>query len=121
MELNDFTDNEKLYRAVRPWDRLWSKRTNRPAAAAFKVKNQGLSVERGYHRNDATVVADMKKQFEGRIVSVLVEQCKAADALVLHKPTERSIYHSEIHKDEKTEVLDDEQCMLLSLSAVVED
>lgn len=120
MEFNDFTDDEKLFRAVRPWKIFWSKKTNRPAAAAFKEKSQGLSVERGYHRNDATVVAEMQTFFDGHIVSVLVGQCKKADALVVHKPTERSDYHSEIHKDNQTEVLDDEQCMLLSFAAVVE-
>lgn len=120
MALNDFTDDEKLFRAVRPWKIYWSRKTNRPAAAAFKAKDQGLSVERGYHRNDATVVAEMQNHFEGHIVSVLVGQCKDADAIVVHKPTERSEYHSEIHKDNEIEVLDDEQCMLLSFAAVVE-
>lgn len=76
MELNDFTDDEKLFRAVRPWNMYWSKKTNRPSAAAFKTKNEGLSVERGYHRNDAAVVAEMQNNFEGHIISVSVGQCK---------------------------------------------
>lgn len=119
MELNDFTDDEKLFRAVRPWDRYWSKKTNRPSTAAFKDK-AGLSVERGYDRDDAKVVAEMQKHLEGRIISVSVRKCKEAKALVVHKPTHSSIYHSEIHKDTRTEMLDDEQCLALALAAIVE-
>lgn len=120
MELNDFTDDEKLFRAVRPWNMYWSKKTNRPSTAAFKTKNEGLSVERGYHRNDAAVVAEMQNNFEGHIISVSVGQCKKCDALVVHKPTSRSIYHSEIHKDNETEILNDAQCLKLSFAAIVE-
>ena len=61
-----FDRNEKLYRAVYPpeiMDMFW-KRDGSVSSAAFADAN-GLSVDRGDHRNDADVVKDMSSRFSG--------------------------------------------------------
>lgn len=114
----NFSEDEKLYRAVRPWDIFW-KTNGKLSSAAFKDKN-GLSVERGDHREDSDVVDNMRKnQFEGKIVSLNVQQCYSVNALVKYLPSRKNIYHSEIHKDENTRLLSDSQCRNLVKMAII--
>ena len=77
---NEFENDEKLYRAVYPYDMFWTS-GGKVSSAAFKDKN-GLSVERGYYRDDYLVVEDMNKRFEGNIVCVTVEDCRNVHAKV---------------------------------------
>lgn len=112
---NTFAGDEKLYRAVWPPShaRMYWKKDGSVSSAAFKDK-RGLSVERGYHRDDTTVVETMKTFFSGIVIKVGVDDCHAVNALVLYLATERSRYHSEIHGSRDLVVLDSNQCKYLA-------
>lgn len=118
---NTFEDSEKLYRAVYPKTRMpmfW-KKNGKISSAAFK-KNDGLSVERGNYRKDEEVISDIKRFFQGNVISVTVGQCRSVDAVVKYKPTERSEYHSEIHSSDTEVRLTDAQARELSEKAIIE-
>lgn len=116
-----FENDEKLYRAVFPETKMpnfW-KKNGKLSSAALKKKD-GLSVERGYYRKDEDVLADMKKSFQGNVVSVTVGQCRDVSAVVSYLPSERSKYHSEIHSSETKLRLTDSQAYRLSDVAIIE-
>lgn len=117
----EFKDDEKLYRAVYPPENksIFWKMDGTLSSAAFKDPH-GLSVERGNYRSDSDVIADMKKYFTGCIVSVFVEQCRIVNAYVEYKPTDRSVYHSEIHRNKEILLLSSSQCKFLSEHAKIE-
>lgn len=103
---SSFKDTEQLYRAVLPQNEvsfLW-KHNGTISNAALRDKN-GLSVERGYYRTDEEVVEHMSKDFHGTVFALTVKDCRDENAIVLYKPTERSIYHSEIHGSKDTPLL----------------
>lgn len=100
---NVFKDDEKLYRAVLPASMYW-KKSGGISSAAFS-DNEGLSVERGNHREEESVVKKMRRYFRGSIVSVTAKQCKDVNAVLKYKPTMRSRYHSEIHGSEDSPLL----------------
>ena len=95
---NHFNDDEKLYRAVFPPEmaELYRKRDGTISSAAF-VDPKGLSVERGYYRENTEVLSIMQKRFVGRIICLYVKNCRDAGAVVLYRPTGKNPYHSEIH------------------------
>ncbi len=110
--------NEKLYRAVRPWNAFW-KKDGTLSSAAFKDKN-GLSVERGDDDSeDYMLHYVLNFGFEGKVVSVTVEECKNVEAVVKHRPSERSLKHSEIHKSEKELLLTNRQAKELAKCAKI--
>lgn len=113
---NEFENDEKLYRAVYPYDMFWTS-GGKVSSAAFKDKN-GLSVERGYYRDDYLVVEDMNKRFEGNIVCVTVEDCRNVHAKVKYKPSHSSKYHSEIHGSD-TVILSRSQAKQLASCVVI--
>ncbi len=113
---NEFENDEKLYRAVYPYDMFWTS-NGKVSSAAFKDKN-GLSVERGYYRDDYLVVENMNKRFEGNIVCVTVEDCRNVHAKVKYKPSHSSKYHSEIHGSD-TVILSRSQAKQLASCAVI--
>lgn len=116
-----FQDREKLYRAVFPESTIsyfW-KANGSLSSAAFRDK-KGLSVERGNFRDTQTVIKDMLSCFRGCIVSVTVEQCKKSQASVKYKPSERSVYHSEIHGSDSSIVLNSQQRNFLTKNAIIE-
>lgn len=114
---NIFSEKELLYRAVYPPEInqiLW--KDNKHVSSAAFLDKKGLSVERGNFRSDEEVIKDMKKSFIGRFVSVTVDLCCKINAKVIYKPTKRSIYHSEIHGDDKHIILSPSQRRFLSLN-----
>lgn len=116
-----FPNGEKLYRAVYPesYMQMFWKKDGTISSAAFTDKN-GLSVERGNFRGDKQVIEEMQKFFQGCIISLTVEQCKDADAIVKYKPSNRSQYHSEIHGSETIPLLSKSQRKRLASSAKIE-
>lgn len=80
---NDFEMGEELYRAVYPPSHpgLFITKEGKVSSAAF-ADPKGLSVERGYYREDSVVVEKMKKLFDGCIISVSVQDCSDTNALV---------------------------------------
>lgn len=118
---NTFSDCEKLYRAVFPEScmQMFWRKDGTVSSAAFADK-KGLSVERGDFRDDKSVIEKMRKFFKGCIVSLTVEQCKNADAILKYKPTKRSEYHSEIHGSEDVPLLSKGQRKKLAVGAKVE-
>ena len=117
----NFSDDEKLYRAVYPasqYSYFW-KKNGKISSAAFK-KRDGLSVERGNFRLDNEVIEDMRKFFSVNIVSVTVKQCRDISAVVKYLPTERSKYHSEIHSSDERMLLTESQAKYLADSAIIE-
>lgn len=103
---NVFDDSEKLYRAVYPasYASMFWKKDGSLSSAAF-MDEDGLSVERGYYRGDASVIQEMKKTFKGCIISVTAKECRDVSAVLKYKPTKRSKYHSEIHGSEEDAIL----------------
>ena len=114
---NKFENDEKLYRAVLPKPIFWRK-DGKVSSAAFKDKN-GLSVERGNNRKDMEVVNNMKKSFFGDFVYVTVGSCKECNSIVKYFPSSRSIYHSEIHRNENIKLLTQSQAKYLADNAIV--
>lgn len=101
-----FTDDEKLYRAVKPLSYFWEKDNNgelRLSSAALR-DSKGLSVDRGYYRSDDEVIDSMQQKLEGKIASFEVKDCRTVQALVLYRPTS-NCYHSEVHGSEDKLVL----------------
>lgn len=120
MNLN-FTDDEKLYRAVWPKSKrpnYWTK-SGKLSSAAFKDKN-GLSVLRTGDRNEADALQEAIKKLKGYIVSVNVKQCKEVEAFLRHLPGKISYYHSEIHGSDKEKVLSTSQALKLANLAKIE-
>lgn len=117
----NFSEKEKLYRAVFPATKypIFWKKNGKVSSAAFKKKD-GLSVERGNFRLDKDVIEDMQKFFSGNIISVTVGQCREINAIVKYLPTERSKYHSEIHSSNETILLTDRQAKYLADLSVIE-
>lgn len=113
-----FEDSELLYRAVRPNDMYW-KENGKLSSAAFKDR-AGLSVLRGYGREDFTVVGEMRSlDLVGEVVKVTVLDCRTVKAVVKYLPSRNSKYHSEIHGSNDTKLLSDRQCKILSDVAVL--
>lgn len=115
---NTFEGDERLYRAVYPPSHpaLFWTRDGKLSPSAF-ADPQGLSVERGYYRPTDEIVAKMKKNFIGCIVSVSVKDCRDVNAVVRYKPTKGNEYHSEIHGSDKVVLLDREQRFYLAQAA----
>ena len=114
---NTFSKTEKLYRAVYPPEinKIFWKDESHVSSAVFLDK-KGLSVERGNFRADEEVVQEMKKSFIGKIISLTVGVCLKINAKVIYRPTKRSLYHSEIHRDAKHIVLSPSQRRFLSMN-----
>jgi hypothetical protein len=89
------------------------------SSAAFYDPN-GLSVTRGYHRNNDIVITYMKENFVGRVLSVLVQDCKDANAYVKYCPSKTNRYHSEIHGSKDRVLLSQAQRKKLAKAAIIE-
>ncbi|MBO4414714.1 MAG: hypothetical protein J5824_01890 [Lachnospiraceae bacterium] len=109
---------EKLYRAVFPPDimPMFWKENGEISSAVFKDKN-GLSVERAGDRDESDVIADMRIYFYGAIIGVLVGDCLNCGAVLKYLPTQRSIFHSEIHGSQERKLLSQSQCKYLAKAA----
>ena len=105
-----FHNDEQLYRAVFPPKKMphfW-KNDGSLSDAALRDK-KGLSVERGNYREDSEVVKSMAKYFSGMLFSLCVEDCIQENAVLKYLPTERSIYHTEIHGSDSNPLLSSSQ------------
>lgn len=118
---NVFSNREKLYRAVFPesYMQMFWRKDGTVSSAAFSDRD-GLSVERGDFRDTKSVVEEMRKFFQGCIISLTVEQCRNVDAIVKYKPSKRSKYHSEIHGSESVPLLSKSQRKKLAAEAKIE-
>lgn len=118
---NEFSLDEKLYRAVYPpsYREMYWKKDGSISSAVFKDR-KGLSVERGYFRADNDVIEDMKRFFSGCIISFSVQNCEEVSAVVRYKPSQRSQYHSEVHGGQARILLSPSQCKGLARSAKIE-
>lgn len=117
---NHFKTDEKLYRAVYDKSRkpnYWKRDGTLSPAALFDEK--GLSVDRGYYREDCEVLADMSGRLKGLAISVRVGMCNEVNAIVRHKPSKDNLYHSEIHGSKTDAVLSPEQRLYLAKCAIV--
>ena len=115
---NNFLPEENLYRAVYPPDQkeMFWKKDGTISSVAF-ADSRGLSVDRGNHRSDSEAIADMLSRLNGCIVSVTVGDCLDADAFVRYLPSAKNIYHSEIHGNQETVLLNKSQRRYLALHA----
>ena len=116
-----FSVHEKLYRAVFPesYMQMFWRKDGSVSSAAF-TDEDGLSVERGNFREDKIVIEEMCKFFRGCIISLTVEQCKNANAIIKYKPTKRSAYHSEIHGSKDKPLLSKSQRKKLASASKIE-
>ena len=119
--MNDlFKPNEKLYRAVYPPEvvaMFWRKDGTISSAAFADAK--GLSVDRGNHRPDSSVIEAMRKKFTGHIIYLYVKNCLDIGASVKYLPSKNNPYHSEIHGNETTPLLSKSQRLYLSKHAII--
>ena len=117
---DSFRNSEKLYRAVYPpevADIFW-KRDGSVSSAAFADPN-GLSVDRGDYREDETVIASMRKRFNGHILFLYVKNCIDINAVVLYKPSRTNRYHCEIHGGNSSVLLSKSQRRYLAQCATI--
>ncbi len=117
---SDFKEEEKLYRAVYPPTQrpnFWKKDGSLSSAALYDPN--GLSVDRGYYREDEEVLTGMAaSRLNGLAVSLKVSDCKEADAVVEYRPSKANKFHSEIHGSKKALVLSPAQRHRLANCAV---
>ncbi|MBR2553647.1 MAG: hypothetical protein IKE94_02185 [Aeriscardovia sp.] len=117
---DNFKPEEKLYRAVYPPELVsmfWRKDGTISSAAFADAK--GLSVERGYYRQDETVIISMLNRFSGIIVSVSVRDCNSIQATVCYLPSKTNLYHSEIHGSNTIPLLSKSQRLYLAKHAII--
>ena len=115
-----FELNEKLYRAVYPPEimPMFWKENGELSSAVFKDKN-GLSAERAGGRDENAVVTAMRLFFYGAIFSITAGDCRSCDAIIKYLPTQRSMFHSEIHGSKDRKMLSQSQCKYLAKRATV--
>ena len=116
---SDITDNEILYRVVRPFNLFWKKKFNKLSTAAFKDRN-GLSVDRDGERSENAVIDDFnRRRFEGALISAIAGDCKAINTYLVPKPNNWK-YHAEILDSRSKIILSNEKCeKLVGLFKVV--
>ncbi len=118
----EFFSHEYLLRAVfPPWKRpkLWKKDGRTLTSAAFKDSRGGTSVDRTSDRSMEESVEYILGHLEGAIVSVSVPECRSIPTHIEYCPSVNNIFHSEIRKSVKEEILDDLQAKKLSDSAQI--
>lgn len=82
------------------------------------IDPRGLSVDRGYYRDNAQVKREMSKRLTGSIVKFYVRACNEAGALVRYLPSKTNIFHSEIHGGSSVIPLSKHQSYCISKRAV---
>lgn len=116
-----FLDRNILLRAIYPPSKkpdFWV--NGRLSSAAFKDK-RGLSVTCTNGKNKEESIVFMKDNFQGRIFSVTLFDCKKVNAYLVFEPSYNNPYHSEIHSSKRVVELNDEQALLLARSAKLEN
>jgi len=96
-----FSNEEELYRAVRPGSAFWDEERNRPTSGAFKDK-EGLSLDRagGRSRFDSCAALTTKLSSIKAIAYIQYQECIRLGLCVIYKPVPENEYHSEIHESE---------------------
>lgn len=124
---DNFCNEEKLYRAVRPKIDLYIKDNGSITSAAFKsMNNEDLSVDRQMQRSNNEAVGFIAKYKEGYIVSITCENCWEKSINVKYDPVlsddERANdpYHTVIYRDDERRTLSSSQAKHLSKCCVIE-
>ncbi len=93
--MSSFSENEKLYRAVRPLEHFWTKDGTRLSSAAFRTRKgeSYLSVDRQDGRANDECIKAMRKKLEGAIVSVTYEQCTSSQIKIEPHPSTHNPWH----------------------------
>ena len=92
---NHISDEEYLYRGV--IEHNWDYDNNRPSSATFK-DSKGASVDRDAGRSEKDCINNLLKVRDFHAVcKVKTYDVRILNAIVLYKPVESNIYHSEIH------------------------
>ena len=111
------SDDELLFRAIRP-DSMYWKENRKLSSAAFKDK-KGLSTDRTLNRTKLECVEKMKR-FAGSIVSFSVGVCWRETAYVKPDPREENEYHTLVLKSENEIELTHRQAKNIASCAVIE-
>ena len=117
--MNDhFESNEKLYRAIWPPELapMFWKRDGSLSYTAF-IDPKGLSVDRGYYRDDAEVRYEISKRLTGSIVKFYVRACNEIGACIRYLPSAKNVFHSEVHGSKSSIPLSKHQSIRLARRA----
>lgn len=116
----EFYKEEKLYRAVLPYE-PFIKSDGTISSGVFKGKrDEFLSVDRQLYRSNGDAVSFIKSQKQGIIVSFLVSDCDKKDIRYRFTPVldveeqPDNPYHSEIFKNELNPRLSGSQAKYLA-------
>jgi len=114
------SDDEILYRAVKPFPNWWKPEVNKPSSAVFK-DSRGVSVDRDAGRLSAEVVEEFRNRFRVRaVVSISVAICRGFATYPVAKPLPNQPEHAEIHRSESEIELTNSQARNLSRAANLE-
>jgi hypothetical protein len=114
------SDDEILYRAVKPFPNWWKPEENKPSSAVFK-DSRGVSVDRGAGRPSSEAVEELRNRFPVRaVVSISVALCRGFGTHPVAKPLPNQLEHAEIHKSESEIELTNGQARKLSKAAKIE-
>ena len=124
--MEQFYNDEKLFRAARPSKFFISKNGQRLSPTAFKnrPKEAYVSVSRQSDRDIEDCVKSIRSiPLEGAIVSVTYSQCKEIQVAVASHPSENNPYHCGLingKEDVESSLLTDIQCQNLADMAIIE-
>lgn len=122
--MSNFSDSEKLYRAVRPQSRYWTKDGTRLSSVAFRNRSTDdyLSVDRQDGRRNDDCIEAMRKRLKGAVVSVKYAQCLDLKIEVIPYPSDNNPWHCGLvnNADEGDSRLSQFQCQNLADFAVIE-
>lgn len=79
---------------------------------------KGLSLERGYYRDDATVLSAMAQRLRGITAKFSVKVCRDVNAEIIYMPTINNDYHTELHGSKEQVVLSDSQRHHIAMRAI---
>lgn len=110
-----FALDELLYRAVYPPEiaSMFWRKNGKVSSAAF-ADPKGLSVDRGYFRDEKDVIDSMTRRFTGSIITIFAGDCASIQAIIRYLPSKSNIFHSEIHGSEHKPLLSKPQRFYLS-------
>lgn len=95
--LDEYIENsEYLYRRVILNPNFWDFDNNKPTSAIYK-DSYGVSVDRQSDRTDESIIEVFKKLPIRAVVKIQAQTCRYLDTLLVYKPVEDNIFHSEIH------------------------
>ncbi|MCH7413207.1 hypothetical protein MM213_06920 [Belliella sp. R4-6] len=117
---NYISDQEILYRAIKPYPNWWKAEINRPSSAAFK-DSRGVSVDRDFARPPEQVIKELRNRFTLKsVVSIGANVCREFETFPVSKPLPNQPEHAEIHRSEHEIELTSGQARKLSKAAKIE-